>query len=93
MNKQINNPLSHLNLNDFSNIHYHDFNLQNTTNNKQFRKYSTNGYNNIYNELNKNVAPDIFSFNKRDQGNYFKSETRKSLSSFREALKKEGILG
>ncbi|SOV78230.1 conserved Plasmodium protein, unknown function [Plasmodium sp. gorilla clade G3] len=93
LNRQINNPLNHLNLNDFSNIHYHDFNFQNSTNNKEFRKYSTNGYNNIYNELNKNVAPDNFSFNKRDQGNYFKSETRKSLSSFREALKKEGILG
>ncbi|SBT71475.1 conserved Plasmodium protein, unknown function [Plasmodium malariae] len=91
INSNINNNMHY----DLNNFNYNLNKFENILKEDQFKNYSNNAHNIIYKQVNSNqhLVKNSIILNRKEEGNAFQSETRRSLSCFREALKKQGILG
>ncbi|VEV56555.1 conserved Plasmodium protein, unknown function [Plasmodium vinckei vinckei] len=79
----------------FDNKHIFQYNNENISKENRQNTYSKDSCNLTYNKFKRTASAVNNSFRIPPKGdsNLFQSETRKSLSNFREALKKQGILG
>ncbi|CAD2092154.1 conserved Plasmodium protein, unknown function [Plasmodium vinckei lentum] len=79
----------------FDNKHIFQYNNGNISKENRQNTYSKDSCNLTYNKFKRTASAvnNSFSIAPKADNNLFQSETRKSLSNFREALKKQGILG
>ncbi|SCO60141.1 conserved Plasmodium protein, unknown function [Plasmodium berghei] len=79
----------------FDKKHSFQYNNENISKENRQNTYSKDSYNLMYNKFKRtsSAVNNSFSIPPKSDSNLFQSETRKSLSNFREALKKHGILG
>ncbi|SCM01890.1 conserved Plasmodium protein, unknown function [Plasmodium chabaudi chabaudi] len=79
----------------FDNKHIFQYNNENISKENRQNTYSKDSCNLMYNKFKRTASAvnNSFSIPPKGDTNLFQSETRKSLSNFREALKKQGILG
>ncbi|GAB66655.1 hypothetical protein PCYB_094390 [Plasmodium cynomolgi strain B] len=96
LNPHLGNNMGDITFADIGDLPVNAFGLDNMLKEIHLNSYANNGSNVLGNALipSPSFAENGLNYkNRMEENHQFQSETRKSLSSFREALKKQGILG
>ncbi|CAA9988405.1 conserved Plasmodium protein, unknown function [Plasmodium knowlesi strain H] len=96
VNTHLGSNMGDIAFSDIRDLPLNTFRLDNMLKEMHINSYANNGSNVLGNSIIPNpsfVENGLTYKNRTEEKHQFQSETRKSLSSFREALKKQGILG